>query len=52
MKIMIISDIHGGYEELEKVLDIFDKEKYDKLFVLGDLYAMCLTDHLIIIRVY
>lgn len=39
MKIMIISDIHGGYEDLEKVLDIFDKEKYDKLFILGDLYS-------------
>ena len=39
MKIMIISDIHGGYEDLEKVLDIFEKEKYDKLFILGDLYS-------------
>ena len=39
MKIMIISDIHGGYEDLEKVLDIFDKEKYDKLLILGDLYS-------------
>ena len=39
MKIMIISDIHGGYDNLEKVLDIFDREKYDKLFILGDLYS-------------
>ena len=39
MKIMIISDIHGGYDNLLKVLDIFNKEKYDKLFVLGDLYS-------------
>ena len=39
MKIMIISDIHGGYENLEKVLEIFFKEKYDKLFVLGDIFS-------------
>ena len=39
MKIMIISDIHGGYDNLLKVLDIFNKEKYTKLFVLGDLYS-------------
>lgn len=39
MKIMIISDIHGGYDELKKVIDIYNAEGYDKLFVLGDMYG-------------
>lgn len=39
MKIMIISDIHGGYEELKKVIDIYNAEGYERLFVLGDMYG-------------
>ncbi len=35
MKILVISDIHGSYLNLKKVLE---KESFDKLFLLGDLY--------------
>lgn len=34
MKILIISDIHGDYKSLNKVLSI---NKFDKLVILGDL---------------
>ena len=35
MRILVISDIHGSLNDLKKVLE---KEKFDKLFILGDLY--------------
>jgi len=35
---MIISDIHGGIYELDKVLDIYFKEQCSKLLILGDLF--------------
>jgi len=38
MKYMIISDIHGGIYELNKVLDIYSKEHCSKLLILGDLF--------------
>ncbi len=38
MKCMIISDIHGDIYNLNKVLDIYSKEKCNKLFILGDLF--------------
>lgn len=38
MKYMIISDIHGGIYELNKVLDIYSKEHCYKLLILGDLF--------------
>ena len=38
MKIMIISDIHGGLENLKKCLNIYEKEKCNKLLILGDLF--------------
>ena len=38
MKYMIISDIHGGIYELNKVLDIYFKEHCSKLLILGDLF--------------
>lgn len=38
MKYMIISDVHGGIYELNKVLEIYRKEKYDTLIFLGDLF--------------
>lgn len=38
MKYMIISDIHGGIYELNKVLDIYFKERCSKLLILGDLF--------------
>lgn len=38
MKYMIISDIHGDIYKLNNVLDIYVKEKCNKLIVLGDLF--------------
>lgn len=38
MKYMIISDIHGDIYKLNTVLDIYSKEKCDKLIILGDLF--------------
>ena len=37
MRYMIISDIHGSSLFLEKALDIFKKESYDFLIILGDI---------------
>lgn len=37
MKCMIVSDIHGSYEDLKKVIAIYEEEKMDKLILLGDL---------------
>lgn len=37
MKIMIISDIHGSYNDLKKVMNIYEKENIDKLIILGDI---------------
>ena len=36
MKLFIISDIHGSLYYLKKVMEIFEKENYDKLVILGD----------------
>ena len=36
MKFFIISDIHGSAYYLKKALQIFEKEKCDKLIILGD----------------
>ena len=38
MKLLIISDIHGEYKNLEKIEEIFTHEKCNQLVVLGDLY--------------
>lgn len=38
MKYMVISDIHGGIYELNKVLEIYFKEHCSKLIILGDLF--------------
>lgn len=38
MKYMVISDIHGGIDELNKVLNIYIKEHCSKLILLGDLF--------------
>lgn len=38
MKYMIVSDIHGNIYSLNKVLDIFVKERCSKLLILGDLF--------------
>lgn len=36
MKYMFVSDIHGNLEMLEKSVEIFEREKADKLIILGD----------------
>lgn len=38
MKYMVISDIHGDIYKLNVILDIYKKEKCNKLIVLGDLF--------------
>ena len=38
MKYMVISDIHGNIDNLNKVLDIYVMEKCSKLLILGDLF--------------
>jgi len=38
MRYMIISDIHGDIYNLNKVLDIYFKERCDRLIILGDLF--------------
>ena len=37
MKLMIISDIHGSYDDLKKVMRIYEEEKMEKLIILGDI---------------
>ncbi len=38
MKILVISDIHGSSYYAKKIKEIYEKEKVDKLILLGDLY--------------
>lgn len=38
MKIMIASDVHGSAACLKKLIDRFNIEKAEKLFLLGDIY--------------
>lgn len=35
MKVLIVSDIHGGYENMKKVLE--DNPEFDLLLILGDI---------------
>lgn len=36
MKVMIISDIHGGIKHLKQALDRYKQEQADRLIILGD----------------
>lgn len=38
MKLLIVSDIHGSSYYAKKIKEIYDREKPDKLVLLGDLY--------------
>ena len=38
MKILFFSDIHGIDKNLKYIKEIDEKEKFDKIIVLGDLY--------------
>lgn len=37
MKIYVISDIHGSYEDLELFIDKLKNKEYDNLIILGDI---------------
>ena len=36
MKLLVISDIHGSLFYLQKMIEIFEKNSYDKILILGD----------------
>jgi putative phosphoesterase len=36
MKLLVISDIHGCFPNLQKILNIFENENFDELLILGD----------------
>ena len=36
MRLLVISDIHGSLFYLRKVIEIFEKNSYDKILILGD----------------
>lgn len=36
MKLLVISDIHGSLFYLQKTIEIFEKNSYDKILILGD----------------
>lgn len=38
MKVLVVSDIHGSSYYASKIPEIFEKEKADKIILLGDLY--------------
>lgn len=38
MRLLIVSDIHGSFYYAKKITDILEKEKPDKIILLGDLY--------------
>ena len=38
MKYLVISDIHGSGYYANKINEIYEKEKPDKIILLGDLY--------------
>lgn len=38
MKYIIASDIHGSFVSAEKIVEVFKKEKADKIILLGDIY--------------
>ncbi len=37
MKLLICSDIHGDLESAEKIFEIYEKEKAEKILLLGDI---------------
>ena len=38
MKILVVSDIHGSYHYAKKIKDIYEREKPERIILLGDLY--------------
>ena len=47
---MVLSIIHGGYYDPDLALKHFEKDKFERLFVLGDLssYSFDETDDMIL----
>ena len=43
-KIMILSDIHGGYNNLDRALAYYEEKNFERLFVLGDLFGYSFDD--------
>lgn len=39
MKILVVSDLHNDIEYTNAIIDLFNKEKFDKLYLLGDLLS-------------
>ena len=37
MKCMIVSDIHGSYEDFKRIDEIFEEEHMEQFILLGDL---------------
>ena len=37
MKCMIVSDIHGSYEDFKRIVEIFEEEHMEQFILLGDL---------------
>lgn len=42
MKILVASDLHGDIYYTKALIERFQKEKYDKLYLLGDLEEECI----------
>ena len=36
MKLLIVSDIHGDISSVERITEIFEREKFDEILLLGD----------------
>ena len=36
MKLLIVSDIHGDISSVERITEIFERENFDKILLLGD----------------
>lgn len=47
MKVMFVSDVHGKTDNLETILDIYYKEKPNKIIFLGDMYYGSYDDDMI-----
>ena len=41
---MILSDIHGGYYNLDRALAYYEEKNFERLFVLGDLFGYSFDD--------
>lgn len=49
MKIVVVSDIHGGFLEFEKIIE---QEPFDKLVVLGIYFLMAFMEVILNLGVF